>query len=521
VNSSAIIRVIILVVACFLAVYMGSLLATSKGEALLWVALTALIVMCCWLGRDIWLLIPLTANVTLMFPWLPGGFPPSKLSIFLVFGWSLMLIAMRRLPLSFRFTHIEAAAVLLLSTILQAYVRNPVGLRVFGTDSVGAKPYMLIIISTIGFVVLASLRVSPDRIRKAMWVTLGGSLASTAINTLAYFSSAVAAITGPTLGAFGKGDFLKQGRADLEVVDPTRATRVGFAIEVSNLLSRWITSKRNPLRCLMNPFWGGILIVAVAAAALSGYRNALVATGLTLVCGAYYWGRFVSVVIAGFLGLIAYLLLVMVNPVVPLPPNIQRTMTILPGPWEDQYKEDAKASTKWRTDMWKLALTTDRYIQNKFLGDGLGMTQQEYRFVASLADFKAISDEMTQERAMATQAYHSGPVQTIRVTGYVGLIVLLYAMILVAVRAHRLIMRCKGTEWFGVVLFLTMHMVWHPFFFTFVFGAYGDDVPALLMNMGMLRLIEKNLPLQSVAPVVAPAALPASPRRGRAQARIA
>ena len=516
-NSSAIIRVIILVVACFLAVYMGSLLATSKGEAFFWVSATALFVLCCWLGRDIWLLIPLTTNVTLLFPWLPGGFPPSKLAILLVFAWSLLLIAMRRLPLSFKFTHIEAVALLLLASILQAYIRNPVGLRAFGTESVGAKPYLLIVFSTVGFVILTTLKVAPDRIRKAMWVTLAGALASTFVNTLAYFSSAVAAITGPTLGAFGKGEAFRQTRADLEVVDPTRATRIGFAIEVSNVLSRWITAKLNPLRCLLNPFWGILLITAVAAAALSGYRNALIATGLTLICGAYYWGRFVSVVIAGFLGLIAYLLLVMVNPVMPLPPNIQRSMTVLPGPWEDQYKEDAKASTKWRTDMWKLALTTDRYIQNKFLGDGLGMTQKEYRFVASLADYKAISDEMTQERAMATQAYHSGPVQTIRVTGYLGLIVLLYAMIVVAVRAHRLILRSRHTEWFGVVLFLTLHMVWHPFFFTFVFGAYSEDVPSLLINMGLLRLIEKNLPLENLAPVPPPAQTPALARGVRAR----
>ena len=66
---------------------------------------------------------------------------------------------------------------------------------------------------------------------------------------------------------------------------------------------------------------------------------------------------------------------------------------------------------------------------------------------------------------------------------------------MVSVRAHRLIKLSRGSEWFGVVLFLTLHMVWHPIFFVFVFGAFKEDVPALLMNMGILRLIENNLPL--------------------------
>ena len=151
--------------------------------------------------------------------------------------------------------------------------------------------------------------------------------------------------------------------------------------------------------------------------------------------------------------------------------------------------------------MWRLALTTDRYIQNKILGDGIGMTEREYRFLASLADAKSVSDEMTQERAMATQAYHSGPVQTVRVTGYLGLIILIYALSVVAIRAHRLIIRSRGTPWFGPMLFLCLHMVWHPLFFIFVFGSFGDDVPALFMNMGILRLLEKNLPVNELRPI--------------------
>ena len=493
-NTSSLVQTIVVGVAAFIAIYMGMTVVNSQVEAMFWVGLAAVLVVCVWLGKDIWLLIPATLGFNLMFPWLPGGFPPGRVAILLVIGWSALLVAMRRLPLRFKFTHIELAALLVLGTILQGYVRNPVGLAALGSDTVGAKPYAMIVISTLGGLLLASLDVTPDRVRRAARAWLLGSVFSTTVNLLAYLSGTVASITGPVFGAFGKNDPFADSGFNQGLVDTSAATRIGAAGELSGLVSRWLASVRNPFRSLAHPFWGSLVLLSLASAAMTGFRNALISTGLTLAFGTFYWGRGRSVLAAGFLAAIGYLLLVLINPIAPLPPNVQRTMTILPGPWDQKYKDDAKDSTEWRTTMWTLALTTDRYIQNKVFGDGLGMTQKEYNTIISTTG-NIVSNEMSQERAMATQAYHSGPVQTVRVSGYVGLVILLYALILVAVHAHRMIIRSRGTEWFGVVLFMVLHMVWHPIFFTFVFGAFGDDVPSLFINIGVLRLIENNLPL--------------------------
>jgi hypothetical protein len=507
-NTSTIIRALIGVIAGFVAIYLGTAVVTARTEAFMWVALASGLTLCVWLGRDIWLLIPLTMYWQLSFPWLPGGFPPSQIAVLLVLGWSFVLLAMRRLPLNFSMSGVEVAALLLLATIFQCYVRNPVGLLSLGGDSVGGRAYFNVAIAVLGAILLASIRIPPDRIRTAMHCMLFGSLFSWITNTLAYFSPAVASYTGRFLGAWGRvssADFGSQVELNA-AVDDSRATRIGPAVEGAGIMSRWISSKRNPFRSLFHPVWGTLVILTCAMAAMSGYRNILIATGLTFAFATYYWGRMHAVIGAAILGGVVYLLLILINPIAPLPANIQRTLTILPGTWDQRYKDDAKESTEWRVEMWKLALFTDRYIQNKILGDGLGLTNQEFQFIMNINTMKSISDEMTQERAMMTQAYHSGPVQTIRVTGYLGLVVLIYAMIVVSVRAHRLICRYKGTDWFGPVLFMTLHMVWHPIFFVFVFGAFKEDVPALLMNMGILRLLEKNLPPPKGVAVSAPAA---------------
>lgn len=100
-----------------------------------------------------------------------------------------------------------------------------------------------------------------------------------------------------------------------------------------------------------------------------------------------------------------------------------------------------------------------------------------------------------QEAMMISGGYHSGPVQTIRTVGYVGLAVLLIAMIRMAVHAHRQILRCRGTEWYPIALFIGVPTIVLPIFFTFIFGEFGKDVSALFLSYGLISLLEKNLPI--------------------------
>jgi hypothetical protein len=105
-----------------------------------------------------------------------------------------------------------------------------------------------------------------------------------------------------------------------------------------------------------------------------------------------------------------------------------------------------------------------------------------------------------QESMMLTGGYHSGSVQTIRTVGYVGLLVLLLAMIRMAVHAHRQILRCRGTDWYPHALFLGIPIIHLPIFFTLIVGDFGNGVAATFLSYGIIRLLEKNLPLPAYAP---------------------
>ena len=81
-----------------------------------------------------------------------------------------------------------------------------------------------------------------------------------------------------------------------------------------------------------------------------------------------------TVVLGSFIGVTALVMISLVNLVAPLPPNIQRSLSFLPGTWDQRIRDDANESTDWRVEMWIEVLSSDRYIHDKILGDGLGFS---------------------------------------------------------------------------------------------------------------------------------------------------
>ena len=251
---------------------------------------------------------------------------------------------------------------------------------------------------------------------------------------------------------------------------------------------------------MLHPFWGPIVLLCLLAAAMSGFRNAVASVGLIFLAGlAYRSGgvaTFVSMLaVAAGLGLLAF-----VNLVSPLPANIQRALSPFPGTWEERHIKAGEESTQWRVDMWEEALFTDYWIQNKILGDGLGFTRKELQMMADMESGGNLDDRgsgMTrqQESMMVTGNYHSGPVQTIRAVGYVGLAILILAMIRLAVHAHRQILRCRGTEWFPVALYYGIPTIVLPPFFVFIMGTFGNATASVFFSYAVISLLEKNLPL--------------------------
>jgi hypothetical protein len=493
-DSSKIKLIFLGIVAIFAAIYLGVSAASAQFEAVSWVIGGVALVTCIAMGRRIWLLIPFMAAVGLQFR-IPGQ--PSTLLIAqgLVIGFSLILLLMRRLPFRFNFTELEIWGLILTAFVTQVYVRNPVGLNVFGGGTVGGRAYVLFGITFFTAFLLAGIRVPPGELKTALRLSILGGLINFGASMIGRFV--------PTVGYY-----LGDSYVDASITDHTgqrtqedvgAASRVNFLGTLAKNISLWVSSFKAPLMASFHPLFAPVIMISLAAAGLSGYRNVIGAVGLTYFIGICYRGGFAQVIISSLVGAIGLSALAVINAVAPLPPNIQRSLAFLPGTWEQRYKIEGESSTDWRVEIWEEVLLTDRWIENKFLGDGLGFSARELQSQLAAGESKINAKGISgfdahRESILASGDYHSGPVQTVRMIGYAGLLVLILFQIRLAVHAHRAIKRCRDTEWFPIALFIGIPLIWNPIYFVFIFGTFSSAAITLLIGAAMLRMLKNNLP---------------------------
>lgn len=492
-DANKIKAIIAAVLAIFVALYLGIAAATAQLETIMWVLGAGTLIVCLLLGKRIWLLIPFMAALSLSLR-LPSQPTSLLLGQALVIGFSMLLFLMRKLPFQLAWTELEFWVLILTLFLAQVYMRNPVGINLFGGETVGGRGYVLYAIALFSTLLLSGLRTSPSELKLIMPLSILGGLINTAVSIAGLFSLTVGYYTGTG------GKYLESTDAgfDAEVIDQKSATRIGFLSGFANNLSLWISSYISPMRACLQPLWAILILIAIIAAGMSGFRNVIVTVGMTFLLGIIYRSGFIGVAgsLVGGIGGLA--LLAVVNTLYPLPPNIQRSLTFLPGTWDQRYKLDAETSSDWRYEIWREALLTDRWIRNKWLGDGLGFSATELaaQMNAREGTRAGVSGfEGHRETILANGDYHSGPVSTIRVIGYVGLFFLLLAQIRLAVHAHRQILRCKGTEWLPLALFLGIPVILSPIIFVLIFGDFKTGAASFLLSLGMIRLLENNLPL--------------------------
>jgi len=493
-NTRIIQSIIIFTIGVFLAIWLGLSIATDQTQTIIKVIATVLFVFCFFLGSRIWLLIPFAAALAISLR-IPGQPDALLLAQIAFIAFSIPQFLLRKLPWRFQFTELEFWMLMLTLMVAQVYMRNPVGVSIFGGDTVGGKGYVLYAIALTSAFILCGLRVPTSDLKWVMRLSIVGGLLNLAISILG--------VLVPAIGFYTSQSFTRSDEVNYEnreAIDTGAATRVGFLTQIGRNLSLWISCYISPLLALVKPLWLMLILVSLVASLMGGFRNGIMGVGLTFLVGIAYRSGGFGVLLSTFMGMCVIPLLAAINLLAPLPPNVQRALTFLPGTWEQRYKDDAEGSTEWRVEVWKEALFTERWIKNKWLGDGLGFsaaelaTQMNQRkgVRAGLSGFEA-----HRESVLANGDYHSGPVSSVRVIGYVGLIIFIAAQIRLAVHSHRLITRFRNTEWFPLTLLVGIPSIVSPFLFVLIFGDIKLAAPSFLLSCSFIRIFKNNLPLPS------------------------
>ena len=458
-----------------IALWLGVSLATRQTETLFQFIGVSFLLLCLFMGRRIWLLMIFLSAINVP---LIRGFSTLEAGQMAFIGMSILLFLMRKLNIRISFGEPEFWLLMVTACLIQAYLRNPVGLNMFGASSVGARPYFFAGLAFLTGWLLSILKVSPIELRWGMRLTILGTFLGLPIGEYRNARGLEA------MGESGDGN----------------GGRFPWLSSGGQMLGRVLVSRMSPFQALGRPLYLFGFLACVLIAASSGYRNAVAYIGLLFAFGIYYHHGHAATMASLFAGAVLIALLSGINLVTPLPGTVQRALSAFPGSWDEQIVQSGTNSTEWRVEMWKEALFTENWIKNKILGDGLGMSRLEMDRMMALNDGGPIAESssglsLQQENLMLTGGYHSGPVHSVRTVGYVGLVVIIAALVRMAVLAHRQIIRCRNTEWFGLALFFCLPILIVPVFWTFIFGEFHSAFSGVAMAVGVIRLLENNIPL--------------------------
>jgi len=493
-NQRAIVLILLAIIGIPALILIGQWSATDPVYAGISALLVVGIFILFQLGSKCWLLIPFFAAWKGSLNILPGHFAPRDLAVGLVVAVLILIWAVRRFPLRVRFGKIEIILLILLAFVGQAFMRNPTGLSIFGGSRVGGRPYFEIAISVIAFLVLSIQVVDLKSVKQMIFASFAGAILSALYETivsliprlayasLRFYQGTTISLTASHYLGIGSGPGSGTGR------------RIYLAMFEKPLTSMAL-SFRSPMQLLQprNFIFGFAVFAAGIGVLLSGFRGGIADIGLLVIAAAFLHRRSYELLILTVIGIPALAALVILQgSVFNLPLSAQRALSFLPGDWDSRATVEAEGSTEWRIEMWKLALTNDRYIRSKWLGDGFGFTMDELQYQQELK-MKGAHPSQVQDYYLVVGTYHSGPIETIKRIGYIGFLVLLIAFFVFAWEAKSLVNRSRGTPYFPYVMYVALPIMITPIKFVVIFGAFQPTVSWLLLSGGMLRIIETSL----------------------------
>jgi len=382
------------------------------------------------------------------------------------------------------------------------YARNPVGLRVLGAETIGARPVFTIALSLVAYWILVRLPKSGLAVSRIPYLQLVGLGFVALLNSTAYFLPGIVPKMSFVFALFDVGAYFATDIWEFSTPRFVRFTPFGGCL-------LFILCAKYPPRTLLNPLrWRFyLLLVALAAILAGGFRSGFVWVFPAFFFGSWLWRGWREAVLVSLLGgLLLGGVLIGQGRFYNLPRTAQRAMAFLPGQWDAQVRRDVEGSSEVRFEWWR-TVWRERLISNWWLGDGFGMSVSDWQITRGVRDTKQF-----EEHVMLSGGYHSGPLSTIRFVGAVGLALFYVLMVGTAVSAVRCVRQCRGTIFFPLAMFLAAQLLWWPVHFTLIYGAYNSDMPQFVYLTALVRLTFRMRQQTRLAEEPAPpaAAIPAA-----------
>jgi hypothetical protein len=465
-------RLLLVLLAVVIAVpLMGYWIGTGQTLWLIFAAVVALaIFVIAGLRRRAWLLVPFSWALIGQIGILPVPFSVRDMVVLLIFATWLANAAFTKDATRFRWHALDWILLINFAWLAYTYYLHPVGVRAASSELYGGRYYWNFLIAGMAYWVIIRLPTSPKQVRWLPHFWLGGQFVLFVLNAIVY---AVPSLT-PVI-------FMLYTDVSTETFLPSGGVfRLGSFGAVGAGLIRFLCSLFSPIS-LLNPlrFRFYALLFGLVCALTSGFRGVFVVIATTFLLGSMLRRRYQDVVLGAVAGIALLTALIFgQGRFFHLSQSVQRTLSFLPGAWEQEVVEEAKGSAEWRFQLWRDILTY-RMINDWWRGDGFGIEQQDFE----------LTRRNSSEALVLRGAYHSGPLTAIRNVGIVGLALFYLLLISGAWYSVRLVKMFNGTALYPVAIFAALYLVWQPIHYAFVFGAYPNTLPDVIFNVAIVRLL--------------------------------
>lgn len=410
----------------------------------------------------------------LVFSWnLPASIfflQGNPLVAFAMIGISLGISLLQRATnRNMRFIHAPQITLplclLIAVALVTAHFTGGIGLHSLGSDVMGGKKYVQLILGLLGFFALTARRVPPEK--AGLYVGL-------------FFLSGCASV----ISDFAS--LIPSGMAFIYYVIPAsgylRTDRLAGTGSAAMAIFTFMMIRYG----VRGIFLGGklwrpiVFALAFFGIFLGGFRSAVGLAAIAFVIQFFlerlHKTKLLPLFI--FLGIFAATLCVPFSDKLPLP--AQRALAWLPLKIDPLVRADAQGSLDWRLDMWQALLP--QVPQHLWLGKGYAITQEDWEVMSGTMNFR-VTDPAEQALALGMN-YHSGPLSVILPFGVWGCIAVIWIFIAglwALYRNHR-----YGDERLKIIntalyaLFIT-----HVITFFFIFGDLASDTITFAGYLGL------------------------------------
>ena len=492
------VQIAVVVIALLLAINLGFLIPTAHVEVISVVLGVVVLIACFYLRGNVWMLIPCSMLLIGTVNILPGSLEIRYYAIPLVCAFLVFRYLIGARDFTFRLTVLDVLVLIQGFALLQAYIRNPVGLGVMGSDLIGGKAYLYYALGFVGFVILGSVKCDLVKFQRVVFmmvlVAVVEAFYCIACGKFAQIGYHFERVYGAGFSMAAYEWAIDLSEQKVHYLKPL--ANVGMLI----MCTQWrpITGLNpfHPIRCLT-------AMITTVCLLLGGFRSLVIYAGALFIVGTLARRKAGDLLLASGVGVAGLCVLIALGNVVALPYAVQRSISFLPGvEVRGDIADGAQGSIDWRIELWKLGLSSDEYIHNKVLGDGFGMSLVEHQ-MAMDEKYGLVASTGAENRItyyLAKGSYHGFHVETIRFTGIVGLIMATILLIYLSVFSWKLTRYFYGSEQFNAVLLITVPMMLHWIYYWVVFGTYKTSVgfALIILQAGLVKMLDNIRHQQSL-----------------------